>query len=354
MKLMNVQSSMFNLPTCEDSHSVTSSPESADGPTLCDSPESLTTNESGPDLVPANPSARPAKAKGSRIPVISGRRGFGSSESAALQWSLENRLRALMDSLGSTTYRLTWKRRLTPSGRRILQRRASAHSTSGNGSTLQESGWPTVTRQDAIGSARHGYMNDGRERAAKNIRREVLTGHSGTTLTDAARMAGWPTATVHDAERGGQAKRAAGETRHGSNLQDFALLAGWATPNCMDHLPSGNLAERKTKGGCTNLKDQAPLAAGWPTTRATDYKNQRGKTGNRTDEAKAKAGLTLPEATASTSGPTLPGSPAPTENSGQLNPAFSLWLQGYPEEWARCAEQATASSRKSRRRSSGQ
>lgn len=36
----------------------------------------------------------------------------------------------------------------------------------------------------------------------------------------------WPTPTVHDPMRGGQAKRAAGATRHGSNLQDFALLVG--------------------------------------------------------------------------------------------------------------------------------
>jgi hypothetical protein len=54
----------------------------------------------------------------------------------------------------------------------------------------QMAGWPTTTKMDGNGAARHGYMNDGRERAAKNQRREVLTGHSGTTLTDAARMAG--------------------------------------------------------------------------------------------------------------------------------------------------------------------
>ena len=59
------------------------------------------------------------------------------------------------------------------------------------GGMAQLAGWPTTTtKMDANGAARHGYMNDGRERAAKNQRREVLTGHSGTTLTDAARMAG--------------------------------------------------------------------------------------------------------------------------------------------------------------------
>jgi hypothetical protein len=57
-------------------------------------------------------------------------------------------------------------------------------------------GWPTTTTKDAIGSRRHGYMNDGMERAAKNQRRETLTGHAGTTLTDAANMAGPARLTV--------------------------------------------------------------------------------------------------------------------------------------------------------------
>ena len=41
------------------------------------------------------------------------------------------------------------------------------------------------------------------------------------------------------------------------------------------------------------------------------------------------------------------------ENSekSQLNPRFSLWLMGFPIEWAYCGEQVTPSSRKSRQKS---
>ena len=48
----------------------------------------------------------------------------------------------------------------------------------------------------------------------------------------------------------------------------------------------------------------------------------------------------------------LSGSPAETAKPGQLNPAFSRWLMGYPPEWDACAVTAMPSSRKSRRHSS--
>jgi hypothetical protein len=139
------------------------------------------------------------------------------------------------------------------------------------------------------------------------------------------------------------------------------------------------------------------MCSGWPTPRAIDYTDQRGKTGNRTAEASAKAGLTLPEAgkmagwptpraldgeknvrtldgaereiarkggpqdmaqAAAIAGPArltasgemLTGSTAAMASGGQLNPALSRWLMGYPEAWCQAAVSAWRSMPKKQRK----
>lgn len=297
-----------------------------------------------------------------------GLRSSGSSASAALQQSLASRLPARLGSRGSTMFAQTWKAQATPLRRRISAHTASAHRTSGSGSTgwptpnagpqndsdstwqerrealKQKHGngngfglnlgqavtlapWPTTTRQDAASSGSAAYSTaSGR--------------HSGTTLTDAARMASWPTCKSTDGDKGG------GWSKNGQDLVTTALLASpWATPQARDHKGANNPGNELTHNA-RPLNEQVRLAA-W-----------------------ARKALTL--------GETSNGSPAATAKPGQLNPAFSLcFLMGYPVAWllaapsdkaqprfpkksartgstasASCVEQATPSSRKSQRRSS--
>ena len=131
---------MFDLTTFADTHSATSSLESASGPTRFDSLAGLTIDLFGPVPVRANLSARQAKDLGLMTSGTYGRRGTGSSRSSALQLSLESRLRARTQILGSTLYKMTWKPWVTPSGRFRFRLRASVRRTSETGST----GWPAL------------------------------------------------------------------------------------------------------------------------------------------------------------------------------------------------------------------
>jgi hypothetical protein len=74
----------------------------------------------------------------------------------------------------------------------------AGNTDSSSRKTVTLAHWPTTTVQDAISSARHGYMDDGMARAAANPVKDKLTGHAGTTLTDAARMASWVTPSTRD------------------------------------------------------------------------------------------------------------------------------------------------------------
>lgn len=85
---------------------------------------------------------------------------------------------------------------------------------------------------------------------------------------------------------------------------------------------------------------------GWTTPNARDWKDTAGQT------TKREAGRTridqVPREAYQLIGtePSIPD--FGTENAAhyQLNPRFSLWLMGYPIEWAYCAEQVTLSSHK--------
>jgi hypothetical protein len=221
-----------------------------------------------------------------------GLRSSTSSASASLQQSLANRLQERLASRGSTMFALTWKGKATPQRRQICQLAASAHRTGDSGC----GGWPTPNTMDVID--RPNGLRPSR----------IATNRSSGYLTEIAPLAAWPTPRTAD-------------------------FKGAATP--------AGLEGCLRRGFTPNLPEQVQILAGWATPKSRGWKGETHHT----------AGRNSPDLSKQVLGTTLNGSPAPMEKRGQLNPAFSRWLMGYPAEWDDSAPTAMPSSRKSRQSS---
>ena len=278
---MSGQLSMFEPPSSESSPNAISSPALVDGPPRFDSRAGLMIGRFGPAPALVSLSRQQARAEGRTTRVTFGRSSVVSSASAALQSSLESRLSAMLAGSGSVLFSLTWKHWPIAQQAPICAVRASARSISDS----DYGSWPTPNA---------GPQNDG-DTTWQQRRVELKAKHGngngfGMTLGMAATLASWTTPRFkedNDYQRKGDLVFL--------TLQGQAKLANWRTPNATDGDRGAQLPERR-KGHTLNLRDQVLL-----------------------------------------SGPTASGSPAQTESGGQLNPAHSRWLMGYPVQWDYCA-----------------
>ncbi len=296
---------MSDLMICEPMTSAISSPESASGRTHFDAQAGQMIDLFGPVPVLANLSPRQAKELGLMTSGTCGLRGTGSSASAALQSSLESRLRARLSSLGSTLYTLTWKPWTTPTGVSRSRLRASVRRTS----EIELSGWPTPTTRD---------HKDGAECA--NVPLNALLGR-------VAWLAGWPTPTAALADKGVRSTEGGireAMRNHGPDLAAAVCLAGWNTPAASD----GNGGKRPHPD--TTMTGQHP----------------NGRKVNMGLASQVHLGFLKTEpARLTASGELLTGCSAGMESGGQLNPAHSRWLMGLPVAWDECAPIKNASPR---------
>jgi hypothetical protein len=140
-----------------------------------------------------------------------------------------------------------------------------------------------------------------------------------------------------------------------SGLGSMIYSGGWK----LHTTPAGRQISRLRASALRTL-DNAPSLerSGWPTPNASNVKNayqdpdkviarkEAGRQSNLQDFA-ALAG----PARITADGQILTGFSAGIKSGGQLNPAHSRWLMGYPPEWDDCAVTAMPSSPKRRQSS---
>ena len=160
---MTDQLQMFNQTMSRDTPKPISLPASESGHTHLDRQVSQTIHPSGRDHAPANPSRQQGAEQAQQTSDISGPNSTVWSKSAALQESLVSRLQVRLEPLGSTLYKLTWRKKTTPQGWSYSQLVASAHRTKDKDCTgLPKTHWPTPAQRDHKGGYQNGRIRNGK------------------------------------------------------------------------------------------------------------------------------------------------------------------------------------------------
>ena len=306
---------MSKQPTLWDTPSVTSLPEEDSGATCSDRQAGPTTGRSGREAAPAPALAQRAKGKGLQMLVTSGRNGFGSSASAALQQSLESRLMPRLDMAGSTLWEWTWRTKATPLRRRYCQRQALERRTNVTGF----SSVPTPVAEPANGTP-EAFLQRKRDSMARGSQ------SMGVCLSDiamVAQLAAVPSPCTPNSGRSISTEKmdATGRTedgrKHTASLEHAVKFASVATAR--------------------DWKDTSGMSESGV--------DPDGSTRSRLDQLPRQAQLAA-------SGPTATGGTVETKSTGQLDPAYSRWLMGVPPEWDGYASTAMQSVSQRRKRSS--
>ena len=165
---------MSKQKTLKASPNAISSPVSVDGQQPSDYRCGLTPDLFGQPASPAHPSALPmSHMEAQRVKETHGIYSLTSSRSqasAALQSSLESRLRTRLSGVGSTSYFVAWRRIATPAGRPLCRLFVPKQTMKERGF----SGWPTPAARDGKDISKSNAFLSQRKRHSPSMATRLL------------------------------------------------------------------------------------------------------------------------------------------------------------------------------------